>query len=149
MRFENSQFDGLSHDHDVQLMLRGDSASDLAALENNKKVEISMTDPRWVLAMRVWHELDGDVLGPERREKLVRMGKTFGLTVFESNLIIAIVQDRARRGEPPHEALSTLSLIRSPESIRRGTRYTYAWKVAGWCAALIAVEYLLIRYLLF
>ncbi|MEX2212795.1 MAG: hypothetical protein WD768_01620 [Phycisphaeraceae bacterium] len=59
------------------------------------------TDPRWVLALRTAESLDGSILSPEKREKLVRLGKVMGLTAFDANLVIAIVQDQARRGYAP------------------------------------------------
>lgn len=59
------------------------------------------SDPRWVLAVRVGQELEGTLLRPERREKLIQMGKLLGLSPFDANLIIAIVQDQARRGYEP------------------------------------------------
>lgn len=59
---------------------------------------IAATDPRWVLAVRTAEQLQGSVLVPERRERLVRLGKVMGLSPFDANLVIAIVQDQARRG---------------------------------------------------
>ena len=58
-------------------------------------------DPRWVLAVRVSESLQGATLPPERRRRLIKMGRVFGLTEFDTNLIIAIVQDQARRGHRP------------------------------------------------
>ena len=58
-------------------------------------------DPRWVLAVRVAEHLQGSILPPSARDRLVRLGKTLGLTPFDANLIIAIVQDQARRGYAP------------------------------------------------
>lgn len=58
-------------------------------------------DPRWVLAVRVAEQLQGSALPPAKRDRLVRLGKMFGLTAFDANLIIAIVQDQARRGYAP------------------------------------------------
>lgn len=58
-------------------------------------------DPRWVLAVRTAEQLEGALLRPERRERLIRLGRLLGLSVFDSNLIIAIVQDQARRGHAP------------------------------------------------
>ena len=60
------------------------------------------TDPRWVLAVRTAEKLDGIVLPPERRDRLIRLGKVMGLSQFDANLVIAIVQDQARRGFAPH-----------------------------------------------
>ena len=59
------------------------------------------TDPRWVLAVRTAEMLEGAVLPPERREGLMRLGRVLGLTPFDATLIIAIVQDQARRGYEP------------------------------------------------
>ncbi len=59
------------------------------------------TDPRWVLAIRTSEYLEGPILAPEKRETLINMGKAMGLTAFDANLIIAIVQDQARRGYAP------------------------------------------------
>ena len=59
------------------------------------------TDPRWVLAVRAAEQLQGATLTPPARDRLVRMAKAFGLTAFDANLIIAIVQDQARRGYAP------------------------------------------------
>lgn len=58
-------------------------------------------DPRWVLALRTAESLQGTILGPEKRERLVKVGKMMGLTAFDANLVIAIVQDQARRGYAP------------------------------------------------
>lgn len=60
-----------------------------------------MHDPRWVLAVRTAEVLDGPVLAPQKRERLVRLGKVLGLSPFDANLVIAIVQDQARRGFAP------------------------------------------------
>ena len=60
-------------------------------------------DPRWVLAIRTADQLEGSVLSPERRERLLRLGSLLGLSVFDANLVIAIVQNQARRGHRPEE----------------------------------------------
>lgn len=58
-------------------------------------------DPRWVLAVRTAEQLEGTMLRPERRERLLRLGRMFGLSPFDCSLVIAIVQDQARRGHAP------------------------------------------------
>ena len=63
------------------------------------------TDPRWVLAVRTASELQGPVLVPNRREKLVRLGRSLGLSPFHANMVIAIIQDQARRGLVPESCL--------------------------------------------
>ena len=57
------------------------------------------SDPRWILAMQTQARLQGAVLTPERREQLLASGRKLGLRPFEANLVIAIVQDRARCGK--------------------------------------------------
>jgi len=56
------------------------------------------TDPRWVLAVRTAESLQGDVLSPEKRERLMSLAKMMGLTPFDGCLVIAMIQDQARRG---------------------------------------------------
>ena len=58
-------------------------------------------DPRWVLAVRAAEKLEGSILRPEHRERLLLQGKTMGLTPFDASLVLAIVQDQARRGHAP------------------------------------------------
>lgn len=58
-------------------------------------------DPRWVLAVRTAEMLQGTVLPPAARERLLHVGKILGLTPFDANLVLAIVQDQARRGHAP------------------------------------------------
>lgn len=65
---------------------------------------ITAGDPRWVFAARVASQLEGGrsgVLRPERRERLMRTAKLLGLRAFDASLVIALVQDSARRGEVP------------------------------------------------
>jgi len=73
------------------------------------------TDPRWLLALRTAELLQGPILPPAQRERLVRLGQVLGLSPFDANLVIAIVQDRARRGlRPdacPHAAAEQLRMV--------------------------------------
>jgi len=62
------------------------------------------TDPRWVLAVRTAESLEGDILAPDKRESLMRVGRAVGLSPFDSCLILAIIQDQARRGMIKHAA---------------------------------------------
>ena len=85
-------------------------------------VGVSATDARWVFAVQVARGLEGGrgaVLPPERRQKLVAMGRAMGLRVFDANLIIAVVQDGVRSGEGglSREVEARLAFIRGvPES---------------------------------
>lgn len=60
-------------------------------------------DPRWVLAVRTAELLEGAILPPEKRDRLNRLGRIQGLSPFAVSLIIAIVQDQARRGYSPQD----------------------------------------------
>jgi hypothetical protein len=56
------------------------------------------SDPRHVLAQRVSEQLEGAILPADKRRALLRLGVALGLTLFDANLVLAIVQDQARRG---------------------------------------------------
>lgn len=83
------------------LRLVGAGAPDVKPPVANPTPINGATDPRWVLAIRTSEALEGDVLAPDKREMLMRTGKVMGLTAFDCSLILAIVQDRARRGIAP------------------------------------------------
>ncbi|TVQ63317.1 MAG: hypothetical protein EA379_04160 [Phycisphaerales bacterium] len=58
-------------------------------------------DARRLFAVRVAETLDGGrsaILRPERRDRLLRIAHMLGVRPFDANLVIAIVQDGARRG---------------------------------------------------
>lgn len=55
-------------------------------------------DPRLILARRTVELLEGEILRPEKREQLMKLGRVLGLSAFDATLVIAILQDRARRG---------------------------------------------------
>lgn len=78
----------------------------------------SATDPRWVLAVSASQMMQGDILPPTKRETLMSQGKAMGLSPFDCSLILAIIQDRARRGialdQCPTASESQLSLIPLP-----------------------------------
>ncbi len=75
-------------------------------------------DPRWVLAVRAAEQLQGAILTPDRRERLVRLGQVLGLSPFDANLVIAVIQHQARRGYPaehcPTAAEPQLRMIPRP-----------------------------------
>ncbi len=98
-------------------------------------------DPRWVLALRTAENLQGAVLPPERREALLKVGRAAGLSPFEANLTIAIVQDQARRGVRP-EALAATAEPQLRMVPVRATRAaaTSRWRVAYLVAGGLAAE---------
>jgi len=69
-------------------------------------------DPRWILAMQTQARLQGSMLTADRRQRLMNSAKKLGMRPFEANLVIAIVQDRARIGQPVETSTPTLRLMR-------------------------------------
>ncbi len=110
-------------------------------------------DPRWVLAVRTAELLQGDILTPECRERIIRMGRMFNLTPFDANMIIAIVQDQARRGIAPHLCPTAgepqLRMITPPRqrSFRQMIRSRRTLILATLLSAMLAIEMLLIGWL--
>jgi hypothetical protein len=105
---------------------------------------LSPTDPRWVLALRTHEVLDGDRIGPAMRQRLIRLGRMMGLTAFEANLVIAIVQDGARRGLTLGDAEASLLCVpRQPRAARR-----MRWRVAAWVASFLMIEAAALIFLL-
>ncbi len=104
------------------------------------------TDPRWVLAARTHSQLQGSALTPERRARVLRTARQLGVRPFEANVIIAIVQDHARRGSPLAKAADTLTLLRDPRP-RPTPRATWSrWLAAALTA--LAANALLVWWLL-
>ncbi len=68
-------------------------------------------DPRWILARETARALGGAVLPFERREGLMALAQRLGLRPFDANLIVAVVQDRARRGDSLESATPSLMMI--------------------------------------
>ncbi len=71
---------------------------------NAASASLAALDPRWVLAVQVTRSLQGGraaVVTPEERKRLMMVGNRMGLRSFDTNLVIAIVQDGARAGEDP------------------------------------------------
>lgn len=104
------------------------------------------SDPRWVLAVRTAELLQGNILSPERRERIVRMARLFDLTPFDANMIIAIVQDQARRGIAPHLCPAAgepqLRMITPPKrtTILQAIGSRYGTRVIALLSILIAIE---------
>lgn len=101
-----------------KLRLVGAGAPDAKAPTANPTPINSATDPRWVLAISTAQMMQGDVLPPNKRETLMSQGKAMGLSPFDCSLILAIIQDRARRGialdQCPSASESQLALIPLP-----------------------------------
>ena len=113
----------------------------------------SATDPRWVLAVRAAEALQGSVLVPEQRQQLLKLGRRLGLTLFDANLVLAIVQDQARRGyisaSCPAAGIEQLAMVPPARDWRaRQDRLPRATRIAMWCAGLVAAEVALIWMIL-
>jgi hypothetical protein len=126
--------------------------SRLAVIKENRLAAAGLdpTDPRWVLASQTQARLQGATLTPERRDQLIRNGVKMGLRPFEANLVIALVQDRARAHEPLSEAGPMLKLVRQPMNERASTRSAGSASWPMWFAAVaaaLAVAALLVRWL--
>lgn len=70
--------------------------------ENRSAAGLSAADARALLGEATAAALDGGraaILSPERRRRLVAIGERLGVRAFDANLVIAVVQDRVRRGE--------------------------------------------------
>ena len=89
------------------------------------------TDPRWVLAVRAYSQLQGSSLTPTRRQRLIQTAGGMGVRPFDANLIIAIVQDHARRGKGLGDAAGTVALLEPPPQHRdREEQATLRWAMA-------------------
>ena len=108
------------------------------------------SDPRWVLAVRTAEAIDSGVLAPEKRETLTRLGKLLGLRPFDTSLVIAIVQDQARRGYAPEYCPTAgepqLRMVPLPQHGR--TKMQRALGTAAAVVAVIAVEIAAVAWLL-
>ena len=105
---------------------------------------LAATDPRWVLAVRAGLEMgERGVLPPESRERLLKLGKSLGLTPFSANLVLAVVQDGARRGVPRVRCAAAgareLAVIPA-EPQRSASRGWSGWRTAWVLVALLAGE---------
>ena len=113
----------------------------------------SPSDPRWVLALRTAESLQGPILGPERRDRLVKLGKLMGLTAFDANLVIAIVQDQARRGHAPAlcptAGESQLAMVPLPRSMdaKLDARTRRIGIITGVITLLVGIELILLKWL--
>jgi hypothetical protein len=79
------------------------------ARENHAARLMGPDDARWLLAQDAERALEGGraaIIRPEVRRRLVNKATSAGLRPFDANLVIAIVQDAARRGEPGPAAAS-------------------------------------------
>lgn len=113
----SSEATSLSADHD-----RMGNRIRAVEAENREASELSIEDARVIFAEEVGAQLQGGMvalLTPERRQRLMSRAGGLGLRPFDANLIIAIMQDRARGGEFDTDARrdARLGLIRPADEI--------------------------------
>lgn len=115
---------------------------------------LQATDPRWVFAVRISEKLEGAILRPDKRDQLIKLGKVLGLTAFDANLIIAIVQDQARRGyEPsycPTAGEAQLRMVPMPSAARRAAgQVQHRWfRLGSLIGTMLTAEAFLLWWLL-
>lgn len=106
------------------------TAEKAVTAENRAASRLGPDDARAILAARVSESIEGGraaVLPPTARRNLVAVGAALGLRPFDTSLVIAIVQDRARAGAPqPGADDGRLSMIpvanATPDVVPTGRR---------------------------
>lgn len=96
----------------------------------NRSAAMAADDVRLVFASLAAGALEGDraaILRPHKRRELLAQAARMGLRPFDANLIIAVVQDQARRGEAPAAdgATAMLGLFRTER--REGFERPWLW----------------------
>lgn len=96
---------------------------------NRASAELPVEDARRIVATRIARALEGGraaILTPDVRRSIVTEAKRMGLRPFDANLIIAIVQDRARCGDPLDQLGSDgrIRLVREAGAKRGGLTET-------------------------
>ena len=97
--------------------------------ENRSSAKLDVNDARNIVATRIARALDGGraaILTPDVRRDIVSRAKRMGLRPVAANRLIAIVQDRARCGEPLDDLTgdARIRLVRAPGAKRGGLTET-------------------------
>ncbi len=114
------------------------------ALENRLAAgsnELHPKSPHLEFAGRIARAMQGAVLGPEAREELVRQARGLGLRPFDAHLVIAVVQDRRRRGESLEDITGPLAVLGRRKANRgpSNARVVLAGTALGLAASLAIV----------
>lgn len=133
--------------HPTALRLVGDNPADIAPrldearrsaveTENRSASSLLTEDVTGLFARQVFEALEGGksaLLTPGSRRGLLTLGHRLGLRDFHANLVIAIVQDGARRGENIHNKLTgdRLRLISASGVKRESASMAHMIVVAG------------------
>lgn len=115
---------------------RAKLAAERIAYENACATMIQPADARWIFALRASGSLQGGkaaVLTPTKRRELIGAAVQAGIREFDANLIIAVVQDAARRGELGHQARALQGIVPSLALVgnaRRPAGISKEWRTA-------------------
>lgn len=109
----------------------------LRARDNLRREVFDPADPRWALARATQEALQGSMLAFEDRKRLLALAQRTGIRAFDANLIVAIVQDRARRGEPIESAAETIAVVPKPARRKAGRAAAWTWAAAIFVAVLV------------
>jgi hypothetical protein len=114
--------------HASEATLSPREARQRIARENTSAAMLAPDDARWMFAQEVASRLEGGraaLLRPADRRELVEVAGKLGVRAFDANLVIALVQDAARRGEDvvlqPDAAVPSQASPGQPKSAARGT----------------------------
>lgn len=118
----------------------------LRAREAARQQTLDPTDPRWLLAIETQKALQGAVLAFEDRRRLLSLAQRVGVRAFDANLIVALVQDRARRGEPIESAVDAIGVV--PRPAARAGAFVTAWIWAAAILIAVLVDVVLIGWLI-
>ncbi len=117
--------------------------ADRVASENARAATMPQTDARWIFALDVAGQLQGGraaLLAPERRRQLVARAVHAGLRPFDANLVIAVVQEAARRGEcVTSDAFGGRLAVIHPARPRHGAGGAWLKLAASVAVAVLAV----------
>jgi hypothetical protein len=117
----------------------------LQARQHGRAPTLDPDDPRWRLASETALALQGTVLPFEDRRRLLALAQRLGIRAFDANLIVAVVQDRARRGEPIATGAATIAMVPRPQQ-ESGDSARF------WIAAVVAamaIDAILVAWLMF
>jgi hypothetical protein len=119
-----------------------DDARTRAVIRENRlaaRSPMSPDDPRWILAQRAFAQMQGATMPPERRHRIMKTAQQLGVRPFDANLVIAIVQDKARRGESLDAAQSSLQLVSTTDQHHHNMQAMVRWLLALTSAAIVAL----------
>ena len=135
----------LSFGGDTVEITAGAAVRGRVAQENRSAAAMPASDARWVFAAAVAESLQGGMaaaLPPDRRRRLLSLATRLRLRPFDANLVIAIIQDAARRGCPPLSGETEERLAMVPAA-GLGEDQEWLGRAMPWVFACVAMAFLL------